>query len=300
MYTILNNLKNINTSEQYEINCNRIIELKKILGSRTKSQIENDYDLFVCMNEICFDKSRKFIKYEKNSLIVSAKKDLNNILSRLHISKLKSYCDIGCGSGHYPRAAFELGCTRCIGIDIEKNKFWEGYESETDNKISYMQCDIAKKIGDEHLRYDLVTSFNAFEHFSDPGKMLDAMELYVCDGGYLYVRFSPIYYSADGYHMYRYIQIPWYHLIFSENICNLYYRKNNLEETANWNNFNKWSSFDFIYLFMNVKSLKLVAWTPLYNFKYFWFYNEFKSIFPQLSIEDLMICGFEFIFINEK
>ena len=269
---------------------NQLNELKILLKDKNIFSIKNDYKIFCEMNQIFFDKNRKFIKYENDILLNNAKKDLNNIINKLNFG-VNSYCDIGCGCGHFPRAGYELGINKNIGIDIYRNKRWDYFS--VPHHVTYKCSDITKDIS-QNDKFELVTSLNAFEHFENPIKMLESISYFVEDT--LYIKFSPIYNSSDGHHMYRHIQIPWYHLIFSKQVIDMYYKNNNLESLANINYFNKWSSLDFIILFSSFKLLRLESLIPIWDRSKLWFMNEFPHILPQYSIDDLMCTGFEVIY----
>ena len=288
------NIENIDTSKiiQNQIiqNRNQLNELKILLKGKNLFSIKNDYNIFCEMNKIFFDNNRKFIKYENDILLNNAKKDLIKVMKKIN-SDIDSYCDIGCGCGHFPRAGYELGINKNLGIDIYKNNKWDYFS--VPNYVTYKCSDISNDIS-QHDKFKLVTSFNAFEHFKNPIKMLESISYFVEDT--LYIKFSPIFNSSDGHHMYRHIQIPWYHLIFSKQVIDMYYKDNNLENLVNINYFNKWSSLDFMILFSSFKLLKLDSLVPIWDRSKLWFINEFPEILPQYTIDDLMCAGFEVIY----
>lgn len=295
MFSLAKKIIDIDLNEQLNFNKEKIIALKKILYKKNFFDIKNDYSIFKSMNEVLFDYTRRYPKYEKDHLVKHAHGVLAKIIKNLYIDTLHSYCDIGCGWGHFPRAAFELGASKSLGIDLSSRPAWESYTHETDGKLIFKNADITDNNFD-FGRYQLVTTFAAFEHFSLPMEMLTSMAKLVADNGYLYIKFSPIYNSADGYHMYRYIHIPWYHLIFSNDACLAYYKEHQLEKKAQQNYFNQWSAFDFMSLFSSFSGLKLLSLTPLWNFGHLWFVHEFDDILPRYSSEELMISGFEVIY----
>ena len=291
-------------TDSLNANSDRINELNKILKNKNYDDIRNDYNIFKEMNNICFDKSRTYIIAEKNILLDNAKKDLHNILEKLHLNSLKSFVDIGCGYGQYPRASYELGVQKNIGIDIKSNKMWDDYTIK--GKCDYLKiniCELAK-----YERFSLVTSFNAFEHFLEPELMLEAMSRFVED--FLYIRFYPIWNDTDGHHMYRKIHVPWWHLIFSDTVVKEYCEKNNIELNKNifsqktvdfnTNMFNKWHAINYFIMFTKFNKLKLKNIDTHFSHRHIWFLHKFRNVLPKISNEELLLEGFEVIYQREK
>ncbi|MDR1277080.1 MAG: class I SAM-dependent methyltransferase [Candidatus Accumulibacter sp.] len=297
MFNLQENIKKVNLEKLLAKNTDKIDSLKNVFGDKTRFDIYDDYDIFLKVNKIVYDDKRKYPRYEKDHLVQHAFSVLKEIRQKLFLEQIESYCDVGCGWGNFPRAAYEHGAKSSLGIDIKQRPIWEDYARGTDGRVVYKNEDISHK---EHGlgKYKLVTSFAAFEHFDTPGAMLKAMSSLVEDDGYLYIKFSPIYNSSDGFHMYRHIHIPWYHLLFSESVCKRFYNENGLEELVNVNYLNKWSAFDFMVLFGNFTDLKLISLSPLWNFNHYWFSKTFPAVLPCLGIEELMISGFEVVFKN--
>lgn len=264
-----------------------------ILFGKKREDISDDMDTFIALNSLLRDESRKFTVYEKSILVDSAKKYFEQILKDTSLNKLSSYCDIGCGKGQYPRAAFELGATTSLGIDIKTDDFWKEYATGTNSCLTYINCNICDTPIPKD-KYQLVTSIAAFEHFSDPISMLDAMSQYVKNDGYLFIRFAPIYNCGDGYHLYRYIHIPWFHLIFSKKVWQGYCDERKIKTDHNF--FNKWSAINFMILFANFQKMKLLSLQPLWDFRYYWFAKLYPDILPPLSLEELMLSGFKVIY----
>jgi SAM-dependent methyltransferase len=61
---------------------------------------------------------------------------------------------------------------------------------------------------------DVIVSLDAFEHFSDPGGVLNKMEQLLPPGGAAFISFGPPWRHPRGGHLFS--VIPWAHLIFSE------------------------------------------------------------------------------------
>ena len=63
--------------------------------------------------------------------------------------------------------------------------------------------------------FDLIYSFNAFEHVDDPQKVLTGLLRMCKPGGMIYINFCPLYASPWGLHAYRTIFAPYPQYLFS-------------------------------------------------------------------------------------
>lgn len=277
-------------------NQHRIKALQKLFGKATAFDIANEYEIFKEFNKIVFDHDRTFPTLDPQKKLTHSTDVLKDILHSLALPAIDSYCDVGCGNGSHARAAIDLGCTQAVGIDIQ-DIFYKDYKRGCEDRLHFFLGDIGK----EQLRgkkFAFVTSFCAFEHFANPPMMLDAMADLVSTGGYLYIRFTPLFYSTDGHHRYRNIQIPWFHLLFSEEVCQHFYDENNLG--ALYSGLNKWSALDYLLLFANFPKLRLQSIKTFWNFRHMWYAKTFPHIMPVYGLEELLVSGFEVIYKKDK
>jgi len=63
--------------------------------------------------------------------------------------------------------------------------------------------------------FDLVYSYNSFEHFADPAAVLRHLIAACRPGGLLYLEFGPLYCSPWGLHAYRTLRVPYPQFLFS-------------------------------------------------------------------------------------
>ncbi len=67
----------------------------------------------------------------------------------------------------------------------------------------------------DHGPFDLVCSYNAFEHFEDPAVVLGHAVAMLKPGGFFYAEFGPLYAGAWGLHAYRSLHMPYPQFLFS-------------------------------------------------------------------------------------
>jgi len=63
-------------------------------------------------------------------------------------------------------------------------------------------------------QFDFITSFNAFEHFSNPARVMDELIRVTKVGGLMYFNFGPLYCSPWGLHAYRTLRMPYLQFLF--------------------------------------------------------------------------------------
>lgn len=75
-------------------------------------------------------------------------------------------------------------------------------------------------------QFDLIYSWSVFEHVEQPkvGEVLAMLRGKLKPGGRLFVQIAPLYYSADGSHLYHRIPEPWAHLrdqdsVYYDKLC---------------------------------------------------------------------------------
>lgn len=92
----------------------------------------------------------------------------------------------------------------------------EDWRDERAQLLSFQVCDVCKELPFTSNRYDLVFSYNAFEHFSDPANALREMVRVCRPGGYLFFEFGPLYAGPWGLHAYRSLNMPYPQFLFSK------------------------------------------------------------------------------------
>jgi SAM-dependent methyltransferase len=130
-----------------------------------------------------------------------------------------SYLDVGCGTGEVTLALARMGAGRVTGVDSLPRAI------ET-------ACAHARRLGAANARfvcedvhtwtpaekYDVLLSFDAFEHIQAPGALLAKMKRLLAPRGRAAIAFGPLFHSPFGDHLWDFfrLQIPWRGVLFSE------------------------------------------------------------------------------------
>lgn len=125
----------------------------------------------------------------------------------------KTVIDFGCGDGQQAIAmARAAPDCRVIGLDIQQKHLDRASRRATQAGLED-RCTFAM---DTQERADLIVSFDAFEHFSDPLAILTVMSELLEPNGEVLVSFGPTWLHPYGGHLFS--VFPWAHLIFTESV----------------------------------------------------------------------------------
>jgi SAM-dependent methyltransferase len=123
----------------------------------------------------------------------------------------KTVIDFGCGDGQQA-IAMARAAPDChvIGLDIQQ-KHLDRARQRVRHAGLEDRCSFAMNTNE---RADLIVSFDAFEHFSDPLEILNIMSKLLKPDGEVLVSFGPTWLHPYGGHLFS--VFPWAHLIFTE------------------------------------------------------------------------------------
>ncbi len=123
----------------------------------------------------------------------------------------KTVIDFGCGRGYQTVEMAQNGAAKVIGLDIQEHQLRHGKEIAIQFKVD----DRCVFTSSTNQLADIIVSKDAFEHFSNPGDILNLMRSLLKPDGYVLAAFGPTWFHPYGGHFFSIF--PWSHLIFSEN-----------------------------------------------------------------------------------
>jgi SAM-dependent methyltransferase len=134
----------------------------------------------------------------------------------------KRILDLGSGLGGKTCLYARLGARRAIGLDIRPasirvaRDILQASNEESNNRVSYVLGDAAA-LPLEDSTVDVIITVNVFEHLDDPQMAFLECARVLSRGGRVLIRFSP-WYSPWAPHLNRWINLPWPHLFFSDEV----------------------------------------------------------------------------------
>ena len=118
--------------------------------------------------------------------------------------------EVGCGNGY--ASLFLRKPSRSISavdiVDIRADKVKQ-------SEVSFSIGDVCNRLLYEDNTFDLIFSINSFEHFEHPALAFNEIIRVLKPNGYLFLAFSPLYYSPWGLHASRRLGMPYPQLLFS-------------------------------------------------------------------------------------
>jgi ubiquinone/menaquinone biosynthesis C-methylase UbiE len=141
--------------------------------------------------------------------------------------------DVGTGRGELVwAAANEL--RQSIGVDLDARGLRAAANEaaawpQTRGRPSFVQSD-GGRLPFSDATFDVVASYWAFEHFEGYRSVFAEFGRLLKPGGTAYLEFGPLFYSPLGSHLYRFLFIPWVHLLFDEEVIFTYLRQLGQEE----------------------------------------------------------------------
>ena len=150
----------------------------------------------------------------------------------------KKILEIGCGDGMVSYWLRKYG-----------HQVWltdaEDWRSDRAKDLFFCKMDINQKWeGLPETSFDLIFSYNSFEHFAEPAEVLRQMKEHLVPGGRIYLNFAPLYCSPWGLHAYNTLKMPYPQFLFSEDfiinklnelgIRDLGKEQNSLQFTNRW------------------------------------------------------------------
>ena len=139
---------------------------------------------------------------------------------RLPHDRSLRYLDMGCGTGGLTLAFAKLGVRQITGVDFLPRNIDTARalarQIGVERQVQFICRDLRAWCPGE--KYDVLLSFDAFEHIADPEAFLCKMTDFIAPGGIAILAFGPLFHSPFGDHMWDFfrLQIPWRGILFSE------------------------------------------------------------------------------------
>lgn len=161
--------------------------------------------------------------YDPQTLANRGKERAINILNLIPSKIVNTFLELGCWDGMVSYFLQRMGKST-VATDISSKGFDERSLREG---VNIIQMD-AHQLNFKNETFDVIFSYDTFEHFENPEKVLQEAIRVVKIGGYIFLDIGPLYLSPFGAHIYRQITIPYCHVLFQGNLLQLFAEANEL------------------------------------------------------------------------
>lgn len=231
------------------------------------------------------------LKNHVKTSVKRAKKRTEDILSLVsnNLSKeLNNSLELGCGDGMVSYFLQAQG-KNATAIDIYSGNF---NDQAVNGNVTLLEMDAAD-LHFEDESFDFVFSYDGFEHFPEPELVLQNAIKVLKPGGYLYLKFEPLYMSPFGLHAWQLINIPYCHFLFSRELLQDFTGESGRTFFANVDKaLNQWTVEKFRSLWRSYSMvLKTCQYYEGYNANYLDMINKYPTVFISKTKEfDNLIC----------
>jgi SAM-dependent methyltransferase len=150
-------------------------------------------------------------RYTPEALYDRAKNKMEDVLRLIdRIGTAQRFLEIGCMDGMVCGLLCEKG-KDATGIDIACHMF----DSRATDKGATLLDMSADALSFDSESFDVVFSYDAWEHIDDPRRALEEAHRVLRPGGLLVLSFGPLYMSPKGLHAYREVSAPYCQLLWS-------------------------------------------------------------------------------------
>lgn len=193
--------------------------------------------------------------YGPAALVMRGRKRAAELLALPGAETAATFLELGCWDGMVCWALQRQGRST-IAIDARS----EGFDRRAlDVGVDMRQMN-AESLDLPNASVDFAFSYDAFEHFSHPDRVLGELARVVRSGGHIYLNFGPLYLSPFGEHAYRSIPVPYCQILWSGDVLNHYARRLGVPE-IDFSHVNRWRIGQFRRLIADSAS----EWTVLRN-----------------------------------
>ena len=303
----LRNIYNLKDKFFYDNKLRR--QIKTLIQKRNKEiPIEDDLDLLKGLHEL-FPTYNLSKNYKINNLLESARNRLKYLASFGIELTDKDLVDFGAGHGENLMIVNDFNLKSCTGFDFSDDRY-KLHEKQLSPKVlsrvNFNTLDlVTEDIGSENC--DIILSFSSFEHFEDPGEVLNRCYKALRAGGVLYAEFAA-FNAPFATHRKIFSGVPYVQNIFKDEVAyDFFYNKLKINEGINrytkekiingdpFPEVNRWQIKDYEKVFLDEGNWEIINYRKVYNYQYQWLVNLFKSQMSELSNDDLYADYLKFV-----
>lgn len=231
--------------------------------------------------------------YDAKSLEERGIKRVEEIFSLPGAKTANSFLELGCWDGMVSCVLHRRGKS-ATAIDnrsegFDERAFHEGV------KLIQMEAD---ELRFEDESFDFVFSYDTFEHFNKPERVLQEAIRVARKGGHIYLVFGLLYMSPFGAHAYRSITVPYCQFLFPKEIINNFASLSGLRQ-IDFYHVNGWKLTDYRKLWDKYDYvLKKVKYVENYDLSHLSLIRKYPSCFKSKTncFDNLVVSSISVLF----
>ncbi len=255
-------------------------------------------ELNFLQNKYQFPFSKHKIGNQPDFLSKKGKKKAVNLMKLIKAknSNYNRFLELGCNEGMVCYHLQSMGKT-AVGIDI-KNTYFD--EKALKKNIELLEMD-ARDLKFDDESFDIVFSFDCFEHFPNPDKVLEESIRVLKKGGLIYILFSLPFMSPYGLHAFKTITVPYCQHLFPMKLIRSYAKNLKGVRSLPEGNFplNQWSTEDFRKLWKkHSNKVKIIKYKEIFDISHIKLIKQYPSCFKSKTdnFDNLIVTSIEVIF----
>jgi SAM-dependent methyltransferase len=243
------------------------------LGRRDLDRLQDRYEV------------RRGYGYDPDTLRRRGAQRASELMERLPNTSTRDFLEIGAHDAMVGTALTTQG-HRVTASDLQDARD----ERAIAAGVAFVAADAAQ-LPLSDASFDVVYSYNTFEHVAEPDKGVDEALRVLRPGGFLYLEFGPLYFSPFGLHAYYYISVPYCQLLWPTEVLAAFLEEQGCPPLADY--VNGWSVERYRGLWRN-PGFKVLSYNERTELCGLALIEEFPSCFKKApSIESLTVTRIE-------
>jgi SAM-dependent methyltransferase len=227
---------------------------------------------------------RTGVSYDADAIESRAARRINSALAavaKFSTRASRVVLDIGCARAENALRLKSPALEKYIGLDVDDQHFPDSEDLEA---FVFLLKASAEEIPLPSNSVDLAISFNVFEHIPEPSKALKEIVRVLRPGGIFYTTFGPPFNAAGGPHLTRYIDLPYMHHLFAEDVIGELTKRSHAFYTVNRKPLSYYRD-----MFFAENSFRLVEYREQVDGRGFWVLAALSELRERFSDDELAV-----------
>ncbi len=273
--------------QSYHCKTTSLLDVDRIISDKSMFEVIDEIDNFSELQN-----TQSGLKYDYDAAGTWLRS--TSRLAHLHLKSLGvepglQILEAGCGDGMLGVVLQAYG-HNYLGVDLQD---WRESRARS---INFRRMNLNESLDLKSSSFDIVVSYNVFEHVPRPDFTLSELIRVVRPGGKILLDFDPLYCSPWGMHAWRMLRMPYPQFLYSENFIELFLSKVGVNDlgvvSTQLQPLNKWRIDNFRSLFrgscvkvLSIEERRDESWLP--------WVERFPQCFRGrgLTLDDLCVSG---------